>query len=40
MINWSETNIILAVIGIVGLLSTFTIIARSMYNSHRYWSSK
>ena len=36
----SETNIILAVIGMVGLLSTFTIIARAMHNSHQFWSIK
>ena len=40
MITWTESNIILAIIGMVGLLSTFTIIMRSMHNSHRYWSSK
>ena len=40
MINWSETNIIIAVIGMVGLLSTFTIITRTWLISARYYGKK
>ena len=37
---WSETNIILAIIGMVGLLSTFTIITRTRSISARYYGKR
>ena len=40
MINWTESSIILAIVGMVGLLSTFTIILRSNAITSRYYNNK
>ncbi len=40
MMTLNETNIILAIIGMVGLLSTFTIIARTRSISARYYGKR
>ena len=36
MIDWSESQIIIAVIGIVGLLSTLAVVSRSMAANRKY----
>ena len=36
MIDWSESQIIFAVIGIVGLLSTLAVVSRSMAANREY----
>ena len=39
MITWTESSIIIAIVGMVGLLSTFTIILRSNVITSRYYAS-
>lgn len=36
--NWTESNIILAIIGMIGLFSTATIFQRANKNAHVYYS--
>ena len=40
MINWSESNIILAVIGMLGLFSAATVYQRANRITSKYYSNK
>ena len=34
IVNWSQSNIILAIVGMIGLLSTLTVVTYSFQRNH------
>ena len=37
MINWSESTIILAIVGMIGILSSLIVLLRANHLNKKYW---